>query len=77
MSTRGWLTRPAAHRENLENSKGNRIMAKPKDATQPKTDDEELPLWDGSTQPETFCSKCQGMVNHNGCELDGCPTFAK
>ena len=22
---------------------------------------------------ETFCSRCSGMVNHNGCTQDGCP----
>lgn len=22
---------------------------------------------------EKFCAKCQGMVNHNGCDLETCP----
>ena len=25
---------------------------------------------------ETFCSRCSGMVNHNGCTQDGCPVVS-
>jgi hypothetical protein len=33
--------------------------------------------WTGESVHETRCYKCNGMVNGNGCGMDGCPVAAK
>lgn len=33
--------------------------------------------WNGESVHEVRCYKCNGMVNANGCAMDGCPVAAK
>lgn len=45
----------------------------PKNDKETKTDEKDLPKWDGKAATEKYCAICQGMVNGNGCAAEVCP----